>query len=332
MTLLLTADWHLNDNPRDRYRHDWQRRLHKMIQQYNITSLAMLGDLTDDKDRHSADLVNEIVRHLVELSRLCDVYILKGNHDYEANAEQPFFKFSRYIEGVSWINEPVVRIIKGVGKVLFLPHTRDYETDWKKIGFKNVDMVFTHNTFTGAISESGREMVGIPRDALPRGMEVFSGDVHKPQDSPVIYVGSPYTIRFGDDFDPRVIVIEKGRWRSIPCTGRQKRLLTAHSVDAGVEALKEASGDIVRLRLQLSAKQQEEWPKLKRRVYEAAREHDISLQGIDLVVDSPKRKAKLKEDLTKARTDAEIVKDYCAAHGISTAKETVAQRIVEQCA
>ena len=92
MNSLVTGDWHFSDNPRDDYRHAYMKKLMRLIKRKKVNNLIVLGDLTEEKDRHSAWLVNQVVLHFAELSQLCKIYILRGNHDY-VDPDTPFFSF-----------------------------------------------------------------------------------------------------------------------------------------------------------------------------------------------------------------------------------------------
>jgi hypothetical protein len=72
--------------------------------------------------------------------------------------------------------------------------------------------VFAHATFDGAISETGYQLTGVdPNIVREARATVISGDVHKPQtmaNGHIEYVGAPYHIHFGDNYDPRVMLIK----------------------------------------------------------------------------------------------------------------------------
>src|SRR6266567_2832077 len=105
MTTLVTADLHLSSNPRDAYRHERMWEIRKILKKYEVDRLLILGDLTEQKDHHSAELVNEVVNHMILFSECCPVTILRGNHDY-VSSECPFFVFLKHIKRIQWINNP----------------------------------------------------------------------------------------------------------------------------------------------------------------------------------------------------------------------------------
>lgn len=238
--ILVTADWHLSDNPRDNYRHLWQQQLRDMIEEYCVEVLLVLGDLTEEKDRHRAGLVNKVVDHLYQLGQLCQVIVISGNHDY-VNPATPFYGFAHRIKGITWVGikdrsspkKEALDKLGMIGDALFLPHTTDYKRDWKGLKLNTYDWIFTHNTFHNAdIGNGQRVESGIPVTVFGDRPQVISGDVHIPQKlGPVTYVGAPYLIDFGDSYEPRVLLIDKkGQMRSIKTSGPQKRLVTVEFI------------------------------------------------------------------------------------------------------
>lgn len=92
-TSLITGDWHLDASTRNAYRFAFvEKTLPQLINTYKYGRLICLGDLCQDKDRHNAELVNRVVNTTTNLSKLCNVVILRGNHDY-ISPESPFFAF-----------------------------------------------------------------------------------------------------------------------------------------------------------------------------------------------------------------------------------------------
>lgn len=329
MTILITSDWHLNDKPRDRYRHYFQTTLLSLIRKHKAKVLVMLGDLTDDKDRHSSVLVNEVISHLTNLAAVCEVYILRGNHDC-IDPNNPFFAFTHHLENIHWIGVPKLQPLDGVGTCLFLPHTRDWERDWERQGYDGVDLIFTHNTFTGARSSSNRTLEGVPVDAFPRGLTAISGDVHVPQDvGGITYVGSPYTIDFGDSYNPRMLLLDDGKMFSIPCPGPQKRLILAQTFDGAKKRMLDLPYDMIKVRVNWEAKNIDKWLAAKRGLLEWAADKKVTLVGVEPILESlPLAKKKYKA--TTHRTDAEVLADYCKATGTNQVLTKVGMDLLKE--
>lgn len=215
---LFTSDLHLTNQPRDEYRWQLFPWLKVKARKHKVDFVGILGDLTDRKDCHPATLVNRVVEELKSLSEVCPVEIVMGNHDYDVDGDCPFFRFLNDIPGLRFYYQPVRR-----GRVLFFPHTRNFIEDWDKKLLRGVDLVLIHQTLSGAVAENGFRLDGIdPGEFVAlsqvfgkRGPEVFSGDVHVPQRvGPVVYVGAPYHVHFGDRFKSRVVLWQSGHKRS----------------------------------------------------------------------------------------------------------------------
>lgn len=247
---LITADIHLATNPRDHYRLNYMKRVASLLQRGDYDSFCILGDLTEAKDWHHSWLVNEIANWIVDCAKHADVTILLGNHDYTDRAH-PFFAFLGHYPRVHFITEPGVFKIHGIGIVTCLPHTRNYEKDWAETlaseAHHNAALVFAHQTFDGARAANGKKLEGIP-GSIFGGKPVIAGDIHAPQKiGRIEYVGSPYRIDFGDEWDGRMIRFLNGkRVADQPCVTPQKRMIMVRS-PAGIRNAKFNRGDILKV-------------------------------------------------------------------------------------
>jgi hypothetical protein len=313
MTVLITADWHLNDNPRDGYRHHWQAWLRKIIKKHHIKCVVMLGDITEAKDHHSAWLTNKIVEYLDKIAHLCPIIIDRGNHD-GFDPENPFFKFIWRVGGITWINEPRALTLPGTTwRCLFLPHTTNYKRDWVTSEiFQEYDWIFAHQTFEGAQSESGKILHGIPADIF-RYNRVISGDIHQPQKiGPVTYVGSPYTVNFGDNFNARVLFInDNGSLQSVPYSGPQKWLLEYDSLeDMNIDTYPRIEpGSTIKIRLKIEAQDRHSWPSIRREIADWAESKGYHLHSAQPVIDMPVSGA-MKTATKQIRGDEQLLRLY----------------------
>jgi predicted phosphodiesterase len=283
MTTLITADLHFSLLRVNAYRSKFVDTLLDMLAKYKADHLLILGDLCEQKDEHPAELVNQVVEHIWRLSRKRKVTLLRGNHDY-LSPDSPFFAFVDHIDNVAWINTPTKTWSTGHDHVYFyLPHTDDYERDWANLQFDDCDWIFCHQTFDGVVSESGAELRGIPTRIFPLDAGVISGDIHKPQALGVVtYVGAPYTIRFGDSYMPRVILIDKDKMSSIPCPGPQKRLLECTAGEKLPLTTKPQilKGDIIKVRCKVKQFEPDKWSRFKASVYEWGEKHGFVIHQI----------------------------------------------------
>ena len=320
MSILITADLHWTDNVRDAYRHGIVKRLCNLIRKHHVEMLLILGDLTEAKEGHSAELVNEITDHVHELSLLCDVIILQGNHDYKGNPDHPFFAFLSHIPHVRWIRVPTLGVhlhdlTEGVQPVLekaiFLPHTSNYGRDWKDLDL-NQDWIFAHNTFAGADGGNGRKLSGIPTSVFPKRARVIAGDVHIPQER---YVGSPYTVDFGDDFEPRVLMIQGKKVTSIPIGGPQKRLVEVYSP---TELLKQKGlneGDILKVKMHIASGEYDRWPEYQDKIRKWGEARGFIVHMTQPIIAGKGQPSRKKTNVT-TKSDEELLKAYAKSRRV----------------
>lgn len=231
MRLLITGDLHLSINPRDDYRFAFMKKLRKIAKLNKPEYIIIAGDLTEEKDRHPAILVNRVVDEINEFAQICPVIIDQGNHDYKEEGHA-FFEFTRRIPNVRWVSKPLIVH----PDILVLPHTMDYKTDWAGLDLADYPVIICHQTFANADIGFGRKLDGIPIEILPKRSRIFCGDIHVPQEfgKNLIYIGAPYHVDFGDNYKARIIsVLEDARnWLSVDVSHYpQKRAV--HIDDAG---------------------------------------------------------------------------------------------------
>lgn len=321
MSLLITADLHFSDNPRDEYRFGIIQQLLKLISKHQPKVLLILGDLTEKKDNHGAWLVNKIVQDLVMLASWCPIIILRGNHD-GLDPTNPFFEFLGQFENISYITNPREMDLPGPGKCLLLPHTTNYRHDWSAINLKSKEYyyIFAHNTFKGATGQH-RELDGLPTNIFRDDAKVIAGDVHIPHTvGPVTYVGSPYLVDFGDDFRPRVLLETYTSRKSIAVTGPQKRLVECTLGDEKTvwprEGLNE--GDILKIRVAVTQKQYSRWQEIVREIRAWGQKHKYVIHAVQPVVSGGGRR---EDGLLVSRSrlvDEEILDQYGQQHGVES--------------
>lgn len=331
---LLTSDLHFTDKVADRYRFGVLNWLARQVRSNTkIKGVLLLGDLTDEKDNHSSELVNKIVKGLTEISEISPVYILKGNHDY-IDETNPFFGFLSNLDNIHFITDPKKIKIDGE-RLTFLPHTRNPYKDWNELDdayFNDADYIFLHQTLQGSLSSNGTEMEGMEKsyfedlDAL-----IISGDIHVPQKlGNIEYVGTPYRVRFGDNFEPRVMLVEspdKVSNLKYPC-------LKKHTV-----VIKEAGelyksnideGDQVKVRLSLSKADVVDWKKYKQEVINACDDLGFQLHGVELVV-KKRKELKSSEDTPKVtinKAPLEIFRDFCEVNKIDSNMAAYGRKLI----
>jgi predicted phosphodiesterase len=314
MRWLITSDTHFSDRPRDAYRFGLFKWLAKMQEKHRTDATFILGDLTDIKDRHPSSLVNRVVRRLNQLQP--PVYILKGNHDY-TDPSNPFFAFLNHIKGLTFVTHPSY---VAPSTVLLVPHQKnqtDFDAACEQVRPKSY--VFCHQTFEGAIAETGSRLSGFSLSRLEakRPAGCWSGDVHKPQRiGPVTFVGAPYTIRFGDDFTPRVLLVTNEVEKNLYFPTVHKWALHIRDVDEILQNEDLRAGDHVKVVLELTREEVVGWPKHKQMVLNVCKEMGLEVYGVALKVagTAPEGRA----GVTTAQTPEEVFNTFCIAEKLAS--------------
>lgn len=334
MSSLITSDLHLNSRVTDRSRWNILEWLVTTAAKLSIDQTIILGDLTDAKDKHEAELVNEIAK---QLGRIAPVYVLMGNHDY-VDPAYPFFDFASLVKGVTFIKKPVAMQLRIAGKdarVLFLPSTRDYLMDWDKLSKWNIyDYIFCHQTFTGAEAETGTKLQGVPL-AVFDGFEgqVWSGDIHVPQRLGCVeYCGAPYHIRFGDEYKARVVHIDaKGKTNNLKPVGiRDKVLIVVGTMD-DLKRAKVPENAQVKIRVRLPRREYPNWPLLREQIHGHAKELGWEMNGCELLAleDGPKSDG-AAPDKTTRRDPSSIAAAYAETHKFAAHTRAVGSAIMKK--
>lgn len=309
MNLLLVGDLHLTPAPRDAYR--WQ--IFDVLKKHakGMDGVVLLGDLSDQKDNHGAQLVNNVCTKLCQLARVVPaVHVLRGNHD-GIDARFPYFRFVGRFPRLHFYAEPGP-LVDGNGKSLMLPHSRDPVQEWANIDWSNYDTVLAHVTVKNAVSETGAKLESVVGADYfkKRSVAVYAGDVHVPQRiGPVTYVGAPYPIRFGDSFVPRLIKLNGSRAESIELLP----VLRRHMLDIAdaSEMPKLAEGDQAKVRLHLTEENLHTWTKQRAAIVAFCRRRKVDLVDVRVVKESS-GDAKPVPQRIKAKRPVDTLQEYVA--------------------
>lgn len=324
---LVSADLHMSSNRRDSYRWKFlEETLPTLVAEHRARRVLLLGDFTEAKSGHSAELVNRLVDALAALAERAPIYLLRGNHDY-LSEDSPFFKFTQHLSRVRWINEPTRLKLLGLGDCLFLPYSRSPEEEWKPWLTEPRDWYFCHQAFEGAVGENNQRISGTSRNIFPRGVRVVSGDIHGPQKiGCVTYVGAPFKVDFGDSYEPRVLLLEGDEMRSVPVPGPQKRLVILRDRDEKYPNI--TPGDVVKIRIEPPIDNQTpraEWRAQARKWAEAA---GVQLYAVEII--TPKT-APSRADRDRYRTsDADLIRAYVKKMKAGKACETAGLKLMEK--
>jgi hypothetical protein len=327
MNALLVSDTHFTALPRDAYRWKLFEWLAEAIPKNEVRNLFILGDLTQEKDRHPSQLVNRIVTSLLNLYRqagLHGIYILRGNHD-GLDPTCPFFRFLGEYPSIKYIATPFAFSLHG-RDILMLPHTIDPVADWKDVDMGHADTVLMHATVRGAIAENGQALDGIPPGLLhaARRANIYSGDIHVPQKiGNVEYVGAPYPVRFGDSFQPRAILLTGKGSVSLPIPSIRRGVMTLTHFDSVVDWEGVSPGDQFKFKLRLAPTEYMHWAEMKKQIVMICKAKGVELCGLELekVVSEQKLKPRSKgpTNAQVGRTPKQLVEAHCAANKLPAA-------------
>ena len=134
--ILLSADWHLDDQPQNEYRWLVFDQVRSVVSSYQIDAVFVLGDMVDRRDRFSAAFVNRLLFELRDLAKHTQIFILRGNHDTT-------LKLPNYFEFITEKNIYYISQPTNYGKkALLLPFTPNPREDWKELGLRKFNALF----------------------------------------------------------------------------------------------------------------------------------------------------------------------------------------------
>ena len=328
---IVTSDLHLVAAPSCEYRWRIFPWLVSEARAERARTILILGDVTDAKDNHGAELVNRVVAGVRSLAEVARVVVLAGNHDWLRSGHE-FFKFLNALDGVRFVTEPWEDDdVKGES-ALFLPHSKDPARDWAGLDFGHYRYGFMHQTVGGSRASNGQEMSGEELPDLSGFGKVYSGDIHVPQVvGPVEYVGSPYHVHFGDRFKPRVVLIGKGnRAEDLHMESPHRlapRLQDLEAVRKLARTLRK--GDQVKLTLELDESDSHDWARVKRLAAEEIRAAGATVAGIELSVLKSGQWFRPDRARSAALSPAQEVERFAEAEGLGAEATVAALDIVE---
>lgn len=334
---LLISDLHLTSAERDEYRWRIFQQVFEFSKQKNVERLFILGDLTNEKDGHPATLVNRIVDELCRvLKTIPEVVVLRGNHD-GIDPSWPYFAFLNKIGGLAFVVEPKVMTIDK-RKVLLLPHSRNPTEDWRdlKSTINLADYILMHNTVSGAVAETGVQLrTEIPADIFAEtGARIYSGDVHVPQKiANVRYVGSPYHVRFGDSFEPRMVYLDENeKQKTQLLTNVKKVTIDAYSVAEAEAALDaHAHEEIhVKIRLHLKAVDIGRWHEARSELAKACKKRELKVAVLELVKHQPES-SKITKLEGRMSDPVKVLDVFVASEGIDSASVKLGRDLLSSC-
>jgi hypothetical protein len=188
-----------------------------------------------------------------------------------------------------------------------------------------------HHTFGGVQYESGaycnKVVTPLEKKLLRAQVPVFSGDIHKPQTlKSVRYVGAPYHTRFGDSYDPTVLLMGESakRLRVLRFPAPKKHTITARFLKGklylaskaacGTRTAEISAGNHVKFWIEMTPEVLEEWGFVQNCLADYAKRREWNYFGIGtgLPILKPLEK-KSAEGGTLSRR--QFLEDYCESRG-----------------
>lgn len=314
MRSILTADWHLTDHPADAYRWDVFDALNADLQKHGPACVYVLGDITDRKDKHSATLVNALAEGFTDLhSHALKIVCLMGNHDKPMKGV-PFWNVLNELRDtrINFVSKP-----HRLGDVMLLPYSDDPAAEWAGLDMVGVRMALLHQPLDGARMESGRLHEGGALPRLPRGMRIYSGDMHVPQTvGRVEYVGAPHPIKYGDGYRCRMLELDKDYKisREIILQPPAKAVVEIGMLDE-LPAYELRNGDSAKFRVNIESADAADWPKMEADLRTWAKRAGVHVSSIEAVVAQDATKGVVNSDALMGDPEA-ILAGFLDAEGI----------------
>jgi hypothetical protein len=317
---LLFTDPHFDDNRANEYRWRVFDELARVCRDREVSHVFCLGDMTDKRDRFSAEMVNRLVRCWTSLP-VDERVILRGNHDTPV-AGSAFWDFLSEIDGITYVTRPT-----SAGDLLLLPFSPSPRSEWSEITWRNYRAAFLHATPRGVLAENGFRLEGQDLPILPGRLKIYSGDVHTPQRvRNWTLVGAPHPVKFGESHPYRFLLLDErsyGVVEEVALSPIGKRAVEITSLD-DLAAVETRSGDQVQVRL-ATAPGAVDWGAFESAVDEWARERgvDVTFGGsydLPAQVDGPSGELS-PEELLRAFATEERVTDELLDVGLELLRE-----------
>ena len=331
MSKIIVADLHLTSNRLDEYRWEWLDAFTELSFNKN-SELVILGDLTEEKDRHKETLVNRLTSYLRKWSTaFSTVTLLAGNHD-GLTSSKPFFQFLDLLPNVKFITEPVI-----LNQSLYLPHSREPISEWKNlIHKKGLDYIFMHQAIEQASTSSGFKLssASLPPDYFNDcKATIIAGDIHVPQTiNSVIYVGAPYHVYYGDAYKGRFMLIKDKviTYQSIKSLSKWK--IKIDDLD-NIKNYKIEDNDQVSIEYTIDRSDQHRWVEIRDKLRNIVKSKKAALTSLELIVN--KNEASIDYERSKVKTsskmsDWELIKIFADLNKLNQAYYDTAIKIASE--
>jgi hypothetical protein len=313
---LLTADWHLTDGASEDYRWKVFNNVRNVALAHKCDVIHICGDLTDRKDRHSALLVNNMLRGIRDLLDAgLRVEFLLGNHDMPLSGP-PFWAALNYAFGAD-SGFRVITQPERSGNIISLPFAPDPIEAWKSADFRPEFTVLMHQPVDGAVAANGHPVAGLDTSIFPRGVKVYSGDIHLPQViGPVTYIGAPHHVSFGDEHPCRFLLLDARSTVTEVLLPAIRKAVVSIASAADLDSAGLSDGDQARIRATIPLSRVEQWPVEEEAIRAWASEHNVTIASIDVEVSTIRRRGAAAQGDALSKTPSDVLCAFAASEGI----------------
>lgn len=320
MIKLVVSDIHLINSPNEEWRFKIFDILTEIINKQNVTSLIILGDLTESKDKHTSQFIDRIITSFKKLQsnckRITTINFLCGNHDY-IDPEYPFFKFLKDLSFSDIDFNVIFNEFKIIDNDLYIPYMLNPIEVLQNNPSLVYDNLFLHHMFTGIRLRSGYKAEGIDSIKLKEQIpidNIFSGHIHQAQIfNGITYIGAPYATEFRDENKGRVLLINNNTYTYISLPRILHKIVLDISNVGDINNYQLLQGDHVKVELNLDRNECIKHKEIITQIKNVLKEKEVQLVSLNTkIIDTIDIQQTIKQsDINKNLDKYSIVKDFC---------------------
>lgn len=166
------------------------------------SGVFVLGDVFDNRETINIEVFNTVITIFSKIAKIMPVWIVVGNHDMYKKVDNQInsLQLLANIPGITIIDENCILTIKDTKtKCLMMPFTTDDNEASLILSESDTDFAFLHSNLAGLKYDNGRNIITGVQTKAYKGARIFSGHIHKRQESgKITYIGSPYHTKRSD--------------------------------------------------------------------------------------------------------------------------------------
>lgn len=166
------------------------------------SGVFVLGDVFDNRETINIEIFNVVIEVFAKIAKIMPVWIIVGNHDMYKKTDNQInsLQILSNIPNIIIIDENCILTIKDTKtKCLMMPFTTNDNEASLILSESNSDFAFLHSNLAGLKYDNGRNIITGVQTKAYKGARIFSGHIHKRQESgKITYIGSPYHTKRSD--------------------------------------------------------------------------------------------------------------------------------------